>query len=80
MCYLFRAKYSGIICKQLTYPSGYIYSEILSKPATQIHSDRILDVVWKTIFLISVKPNHQIWLTFDKFATVKDRGFLTVKS
>ena len=65
-------------CEQLTNPSGHISSVIFPKPAAGIHSDRIFEAVRKTIVLISVQINHQIWLSFDKFTTVDDREFLKV--
>lgn len=65
-------------CEQLTNPSGYISSTVLSKPATGIHSDRYSEPVRKTIILISVQPNHQIWLKFDKFNTFQNRDFLEI--
>ena len=66
------------MCQQFTNASGYFSSRLFPKPEFEIHSDRILDIVKKTVVLISVQPNHQIWLTFNKFVTYKDQHFIKV--
>jgi hypothetical protein len=67
------------LCEHLTSPSGHFPSQMFSKPAFGIHSDRTSDAFRETIVLISVQPNHQIWLTFDKFATYNDVHFVNVQ-
>lgn len=66
------------MCQQFTNASGYFSSRLFPKPEFEIHSDRILDIVRKTVVLLSVQPNHQIWLTFNKCLTYKDQHFIKV--
>ncbi|XP_046456998.1 uncharacterized protein LOC124204036 isoform X2 [Daphnia pulex] len=66
------------VCQQFTNASGKFSSRIFPKPAFEIHPDRVPDAVRKTAVLISVQPGHQIWLTFNKFVTYKDKHFIKV--
>ena len=66
------------MCQEISSASNHFSSQIFPKPALEIHSERVPDVVRKTAVLISVERNHQIWLTFNKFDTYKDKHFVKV--
>ncbi|EFX72247.1 hypothetical protein DAPPUDRAFT_227615 [Daphnia pulex] len=66
------------VCQQFTNASGKFSSRISPKPTFEIHPDRVPDAVRKTAVLISVQTDHQIWLTFNKFVTYKDKHFIKV--
>ncbi|XP_057365041.1 uncharacterized protein LOC130685734 [Daphnia carinata] len=68
----------GNMCQQFTNSSGNFSSLIIPKPANEIHSDRMSDVVRKTTVLISVEPTHQIWLTFEKYLTFENMHFVKI--
>ncbi|KAK4011028.1 hypothetical protein OUZ56_020148 [Daphnia magna] len=66
------------MCQQFTNSSGNFSSLIIPKPANEISSDRMSDIVRKTAVLISVEPNHQIWLTFEKCVTFGNKHFVKI--
>ncbi|KAI9558831.1 hypothetical protein GHT06_015620 [Daphnia sinensis] len=68
----------GNMCQQFTDTSGEFSSLKIPKPANEISSDRISDIVRKTVVLISVQPNHQIWLTFKKCVTFENKHFVKI--
>ncbi|KZS17538.1 Uncharacterized protein APZ42_016398 [Daphnia magna] len=68
----------GNMCQQFTNSSGNFSSLIIPKPANEISSDRMSDIVRKTAVLISVEPNHQIWLTFEKCVTFENKHFVKI--
>ncbi|XP_046457252.1 uncharacterized protein LOC124204252 [Daphnia pulex] len=65
-------------CVQLTNPSGNFISQPFLKPAVDIHWERLPDAVRKSSVLITVQPNHQIWLTFGKFVTFENQNFVKI--
>ncbi|KAK4009919.1 hypothetical protein OUZ56_019062 [Daphnia magna] len=66
------------MCQQFTNSSGNFSSLIIPKPVNEIRSDRMSDIVRKTAVLISVEPNHQIWLTFEKCVTSENKHFVKI--
>ncbi|KAK4011020.1 hypothetical protein OUZ56_020140 [Daphnia magna] len=66
------------MCQQFTNSSGNFSSLIIPKPAYEIRSDRMSDIVRKTAVLISVEPNHQIWLTFEKCVIFENKHFVKI--
>ncbi|KZR97458.1 Uncharacterized protein APZ42_007659, partial [Daphnia magna] len=68
----------GNMCQQFTNSSGNFSSLIIPKPANEISSDRMSDIVRKTAVLISVEHNHQIWLTFEKCVTFGNKHFVKI--
>ena len=70
LCYLTRASCSIYIadyttCLQTTSPSGHFGSLLPVVPENEV-TKTWPDPIRKSIVLISVKPNHIIWLDFDK--------------
>ncbi|EFX82885.1 hypothetical protein DAPPUDRAFT_240714 [Daphnia pulex] len=66
------------MCQHLTDSSGNFSSQLVPKPADDIHSERAFDATLKTTVLISVQPNQQIWLTFKKCVTLEHQHFVNI--
>lgn len=65
-------------CQHFTNSSGNFSSLTFPKPANVIDSERDFDAARKTTVLISVQPNQQIWLAFEKCVTFEKQHFVNV--
>jgi hypothetical protein len=66
------------VCQHFTNSSGSFSSITFPKPANEIHSERDFDAARKNSVLISVQPNHKIWLAFEKCVTFENQHFVNV--
>ncbi|XP_046458939.1 enteropeptidase-like [Daphnia pulex] len=66
------------MCQHLTDSSGNFSSQLVPRPADDIHWERTFDATLKTTVLISVQPNQQIWLTFKKCFTLEHQHFVNI--
>ncbi|XP_046645173.1 CUB and sushi domain-containing protein 3-like isoform X1 [Daphnia pulicaria] len=66
------------VCQHFTNSSGSFSSITFPKPANEIHSERDFDAARKNSVLISVQPNHKIWLAFEKCVTFENQHFVNI--
>jgi hypothetical protein len=66
-------------CSQLTGNFGRFSSAPVTPPNENIHKNHWMNLVRKSVVLITVQANHTIWLAFNKFRTTENR-FLKVNS
>ncbi|XP_046648597.1 CUB and sushi domain-containing protein 3-like isoform X5 [Daphnia pulicaria] len=64
-------------CSQLTGNFGRFSSTPVTPPNENIHKNHWMNLVRKSVVLITVQTNHTIWLAFYKFRTTENR-FLKV--